>query len=119
MGGVDARRVDHLVEHDRPGVEVQPDQVVGVVVGDLLGRHHEELGAGQVDDRGGGDAHRGVDVAAEAGEGGRVEGGPHVDRPQHRPGVGGQGVDGVVLGRLEHPPGGHQGLAVERPVQGG
>ena len=58
----------------------------------------------------------GVDVTAS----GSVDGlhrRRQVVGPQDRTGVGGQGVDGVVLGGGEDPPGRHEGLAVELTVE--
>jgi hypothetical protein len=110
--------VDHLVEEDGPGVEVEAEEVVGGAGGPLLGRHHEDLAAGGVDDRGGGDAHGREDVAAESAHRGRGEGRCHVVRPQRGAGVGRQGVDGVVLGGGVDPAGGHQRLSVQAAVEG-
>ena len=118
MGGVDTRRIDDLVQHHRTGVEVQPDQVVGVVARHLLGGHHKELRAGRIDDRSRGDADGRVDVSAQSGHRGRIERCADMDRPQDGAGVGCQGVHRVVLGGFEYPSGVDQRLSIERPIQG-
>ena len=117
-----AGRVDHLVQLDQAGEGVQSDQMVGgtgrSIGGDRLGGHYEDLVAGRVDDRRTGDSHGGMDVAAQPGDGGRIERGTEVAGPQDLAGVCRQGVDGVVLGGGEHPASEDQGLAVELPVEG-
>ncbi len=112
-------RVDDLVEQLGARVGVEPDQVVLRPARHPDGRHHEELAGRRVDDRGGRDPDCRQDVSAQTGDRGRVEGRAEVDRPQDRPGVGGEGVDGVVFGGGEHPTGEDQRLSVELPVEGG
>jgi hypothetical protein len=111
-------RVDHLVEQDGSGVEVEPEQVVGRAPGPLLGCHHKDLAPSGVDDRGGSDAHRGTDVAADTRHCGRSERRGDVVRPQDATGIRRQRIDGVVLGGGIDPAGGHQRLSVEAAVEG-
>ena len=93
---VRARQHDRLVQQHRAGVEVEADQVVlGAGPRRLVG-DGEHLAPGRVDDGCAGDADGGRDVAAR--EVPRRHGRADVRRPQHRAGVGGQLVDGVVLG---------------------
>jgi hypothetical protein len=118
-GGAGSRGVDRLVEQHVAGVEIQTDQTVDRVVGGGDGGHHEDLGPARIDDRGTGDPHCRLDVAAQSRHVRGGERGAEVLGPEHRPRVGGQGVDGVVLGGGEHPAAGHQRLAVELAVEGG
>ena len=118
-GRVGAGWVDVLVQQHRSGVDVQADELVGGIAASAHRRHHEDLRASGVDHRGPGDPHGGMDVPAESWNGGRVQRRAEMIRPQHRAGIGGQGVDGVVLRGHEDPTGGHQGLAVQLAIESG
>ncbi len=107
--------VHGLVEQRRPGVHVEAHQHVRRRAPAQLVGHREDLAAGDVEHRGPGDADRRADVAArKVARGNRC---PDVAGPQDRTGIGGQGVDGVVLGGDVDAPGGLEGLAVDLPVE--
>ena len=104
-----------LVHQRRAGVHVQPDQDVGRRAPAQLVGDREDLAAGDVEHRGPGDADRRADVAA--GQVARRNRCPDVAGPQDGAGVGGQRVDGVVLGRHVDAPGRLERLAVDLPVE--
>ena len=112
-----ARRVHrHRRQLQGTGVDVQPDQEMGRRArSDELVGHGEDLPSGGVDDRGAGDPD--VRPMSPHGSSSRRHRRPDVRRPQHRPGVGGQCVDGVVLRRHEDAPGRLERFPVDLAVE--
>ena len=100
-----------------PLYRLKPSKKVSGRAADQLVGHDEDLPPGGIDHRRAGDADRRADIPA--GQVTRRHRGPDVGRPQHRPGVGRQRVDGVVLRRHEDAAGGLERLAVDLAVEGG